>query len=180
MKILENKLTDREWQLLLTNSIDIIYKNNEIICREGFHKFEDHDNNKNNINDEFIYKIKRGKIRLVKEIKTKSNSSLLFTMSSFENGTLFGDLSNFLGYYAFFNNSFVADSNEVVVSKLSISFLIKLFKMEPEIAMKFYINIAFYLISRLKTLPSSYKLLGDIRNEGILKFNESPKKVFFF
>lgn len=156
---INSKLNEREWQLLLTNATETVYKKGQVILKEG-------------TSNDRLFLLKKGKVKITKNFSLKEVT--LFSMQD----------EGFFGEESFFGHSHVsvsveAESGHVKVAEIETSFITNLFRLQPLIAMKFYRNLAFHSVHRLKNFPSAFKLVGDIKNEGIVRFNTQAKSVSF-
>jgi CRP-like cAMP-binding protein len=154
------KMQDREWQLVTANSEEVVFSHDDIILSEG------------NANNGFVYRITEGSARVEVVLATGK----LVTINRLREGTLFGEMS-MIGI-SDTSAKVVADSDTIKLKKMEASFVAGILKTDTSLATKFWRYLAGTLHFRLRTLPSAYKLAGDIKNEGIARFNDgSPSKA---
>lgn len=152
-------MNEKEWQLILTNSRETVYKKGQVILREG------------TINDR-IFVLKKGRVVITKQFTNKK--VVMWTMTDegfFGEQSLFGPSP--------LSTSVEADSDHVKIAEIETTFVTNLFRLPQQyaIAMKFYKNLAMHSVNRIRTFPSAFKLVGDVKNEGIVRFNASCKAV---
>ncbi len=153
-----SRLHEREWQLLTTNSVELKVKKEELVLDES----ED---------NMHLYKVMSGTLR----VEVKLATGKIVTINTLKEGAIFGEMS-LIGTLET-KAKIIADSN-VKLRKIEASFILGILNMDPQLAIKFWKSLASILYHRLRTLPSAYKIAGDIKNEGITRFNDgSPSKV---
>ena len=151
------KLKARDWQLITTNAEEIVFRSGDEVLVE-----QDEEN--------FVYRIVEGTVKV--EVLRSNGKRVL--VNRLHPGAIFGEMS-LLGRYDS-QAVMIAESDEVHVQRLEVAFLTGIFKLEPNVGARFYKHVASILSHRIKTLPSQYKIAGDVRNEGIHRFNSKSGK----
>lgn len=134
----EAGLSNREWELLMTNASKVQYQHNQIVFEEG-------------ITNSNLFRIIEGGVRFEKE-----GADGPIVVARVGEGQVFGEMS-FLGKNAT-SATAVADSQSnspVVLSVIETSFIDELFESEHELAATFYKHLAIMVATRLKSTVAS-------------------------
>jgi CRP-like cAMP-binding protein len=132
----KDELSESDWKILLTGSQPIKFKNGEVILKTG-------------IPNEHLFRIKEGKVKVVKEID--GNMIAVATMGD---GAMFGEISMLNRSQKGTTTASIVADGEVEIWQLQIDFVLHMLESKPALAEKLHRILAIKLARRLRDLGS--------------------------
>eukprot|EP01102_Stenamoeba_stenopodia_P007490 TRINITY_DN2096_c0_g3_i1.p1 TRINITY_DN2096_c0_g3~~TRINITY_DN2096_c0_g3_i1.p1 ORF type:complete len:776 (+),score=181.92 TRINITY_DN2096_c0_g3_i1:1533-3860(+) len=151
---LTETLTDRDWMLVLTGAKPVKFQQNAVIIQEA------------TSNTKF-YRIKSGKVNIVKSVTTsygEKEDVLIVTLGPPE---VVGEMS-VLGGTSLASASVIAASPSVEMYEIKVEFMHRLFSSQPELAERFFKQIACKLSKQLRGVHNTGSKLFKKNVETIL------------